>query len=268
MIYTPTINTDNTGNVKMICKIQNFDELLESFTPFIEKLIEREEFRRYQPKTVRKWVQYGLKYSGNFEGNALQKIKKPAKNDNEDEAEIRVNGPVNAGDFLIASDLPGICVATDSPKIGEWVLAKASETNLSDGLKNVPIVRHGISSEIGNHSEYDFTDWIPGTEFLQTLFKELGIENCGRVRLLDLPPFTTYGYHKDGENEWRLHIPLISNNDSFLVLDDKLWRLPVGNVYLINTSARHTAMNCGLTRRIHLVASYSNDILKTVDTDK
>jgi hypothetical protein len=265
MIYIPNINTDNTGNVKMICKIHNFDELLESFKPFIEKVIEREEFRKYQPNTLRKWVQYGLKYSGTFEGNALQK---KLKNDDDNESHIRVNGPVNAGDFLIASDLPGICVAVSSPKVGDWVLAKASETNLTDGLKTVSIERYGISNAIADQTEYDFTDWIPGTEFLQTMFSNLGIENCGRVRLLDLPPFSTYGYHKDGENEWRLHIPLISNNDSFLVVDDKLWRLPVGNVYLINTSLRHTAMNCGLTRRIHLVASYSNDILKTIDTDK
>lgn len=51
----------------------------------------------------------------------------------------------------------------------------------------------------------------------------------------------------------RLHIPIVTNQDCFMVVDDHVCKLPWGNTYLVDTRLPHTAVNAGKKDRIHLV---------------
>lgn len=73
--------------------------------------------------------------------------------------------------------------------------------------------------------------------------------NMYRARVMKLIHKTCYSYHTD--NTPRIHIPLISNDKCFFVIDDQVVRLPAdGSVYLVDTTKLHTAVNANLDHRI------------------
>ena len=88
-----------------------------------------------------------------------------------------------------------------------------------------------------------------------------------RWRLLKLKPKETYTVHRDGDGvqtNIRLHIPVTSNDQSFLAFYDSrpvdnstnsvyYKHLDVGSSYQINTTSFHTAVNYGNTDRYHIV---------------
>lgn len=104
-----------------------------------------------------------------------------------------------------------------------------------------------------------FTVWIEGTELLQSIAHDLGVNEGGRVRLLNLPPKTNYSFHHDPDS-WRVHIPLITNEDAFMIVHGKLWHLPIGNAYLVKVKDFHCAMNSGKEDRIHIVFDWCNNL--------
>jgi len=78
-----------------------------------------------------------------------------------------------------------------------------------------------------------------------------------RSRLMMIEPRTTYSIHKD--HEFRLHLPLITNNQCFMLFpteDDnaKMFHLPAdGTTHWTNTRQFHSAVNFGTEPRLHLV---------------
>lgn len=110
--------------------------------------------------------------------------------------------------------------------------------------------------------------------------RETYIEECinrypdfYRWRILKLKPKMSYSIHSDGDGireNIRLHIPIITNDGSFLAFYDKrpnhqetsqvyFEHLPVGSSYRVNTTNLHTAVNYGSTDRYHLVGvKYEN----------
>jgi hypothetical protein len=98
----------------------------------------------------------------------------------------------------------------------------------------------------------DFTDWVPGTEYLQLVAKSFNIPETGRVRMLMMFPKSTYSFHHDPD-AWRVHIPLITNSDSFMIVHGKMWHMPVGHAYLMQVQHHHLALNAGDENRIHVV---------------
>jgi hypothetical protein len=102
------------------------------------------------------------------------------------------------------------------------------------------------------YTQNDFENWVKGTEEVQKIAKQYNIGNKGRVRLFMLTPETNYIMHGD-QDFYRVHVPLITNDESFLIVDNRLWRLEIGSIYLVKVKDRHTAMNAGKTNRIHLV---------------
>lgn len=89
-----------------------------------------------------------------------------------------------------------------------------------------------------------------------------------RWRVMFLAPMSTYSIHRDslsdGMNNYRLHIPVRTNKDSFLcfyddkpqsgeTLDVRYEHLETGNSYRVNTTGLHTAINHGYEMRIHIV---------------
>jgi hypothetical protein len=99
------------------------------------------------------------------------------------------------------------------------------------------------------HEEYEFTEPNFNIPYTNEIIKSL---NMYRTRLMNMPPKTCYTYHRDFKQ--RMHIPLITNEDCFFLIEDEVVRLPAdGNHYLINTTKRHTFINASLEYRLHLV---------------
>ena len=104
--------------------------------------------------------------------------------------------------------------------------------------------------------ESKYTQLVP--EFEKTYFKEV-FEilrkkfKLGRVRLLLKEPRSTLSWHRDPEP--RLHIPIITNPGSIMVIDNVAKHMPAdGSVWITNNTKYHNAFNGGEEDRIHLVA--------------
>ncbi len=90
-----------------------------------------------------------------------------------------------------------------------------------------------------------------------------------RWRLMKIDPRSIYTIHKDGRGDpnnrnLRLHIPIITNDKAYLMffkepptdsstVDVTYHNLKVGNIYEINTTNYHTAVNHGNKPRWHIV---------------
>lgn len=100
---------------------------------------------------------------------------------------------------------------------------------------------------------------------IETLIKQYS--NYYRWRLMKIKPRRTYSVHKDGlgvSNNIRLHVPITTNPDCFLCFYEDLpssgktiqvhyEHLSTGNVYEVNTTNFHTAVNYGTIDRYHIV---------------
>ena len=104
------------------------------------------------------------------------------------------------------------------------------------------------------------------TEFVEdlkdTYFKEVYDElskrfKLGRVRILLKEPRSTLSWHRDPEP--RLHIPIITNPGSIMVIDEVAKHMPAdGSAWITNNLKYHNAFNGGEENRIHLVACVLN----------
>jgi hypothetical protein len=107
------------------------------------------------------------------------------------------------------------------------------------------------------------TKFIEETEFdiVCDLFKGTYIEevanilnekyNAVRGRFMLLNWKTCLTYHNDFS--MRIHIPIVTDKNCFMVIDDNVYRLPYGGTYLVNTEKKHTALNASKILRTHLV---------------
>jgi len=104
--------------------------------------------------------------------------------------------------------------------------------------------------------EADYSEFIE--EYKNTYFKEVfdilsSKYKLGRVRILLKQPRSTLSWHRDPEP--RLHIPIITNPGSIMVIDNVAKHLPAdGSVWITNNTKYHNAFNGGEENRIHLVA--------------
>jgi hypothetical protein len=107
------------------------------------------------------------------------------------------------------------------------------------------------------HIEFEFREELyPDLYYTNSVVKDHKIH---RTRLMRLLPQTCYTYHKDFSQ--RVHIPLITNENCFIILDDVLNRYPAdGSSYLINTTKMHTALNASNEERWHIVGCTSKRV--------
>ena len=107
-----------------------------------------------------------------------------------------------------------------------------------------------------NINESEYSEFIPDYE--NTYFKEVydvlsSKYRLGRVRILLKEPRSTLSWHRDPEP--RLHIPIITNPGSIMVIDNVAKHMPAdGSVWITNNTKYHNAFNGGEENRIHLVA--------------
>ena len=109
-------------------------------------------------------------------------------------------------------------------------------------------------------NEEAYTEFVK--EFEDTYFKEVYDTlskkfKLGRVRILLKEPRSTLSWHRDPEP--RLHIPIITNPGSIMVIENVAKHLPAdGSVWITNNTKYHNAFNGGEESRIHLVACVLN----------
>ena len=107
----------------------------------------------------------------------------------------------------------------------------------------------GTLSDLDDVTENMFTEFIYDMPYTNSILKE---HNVYRARLMKLKPRSNYTYHQDYTK--RFHIPLITNDKCFFVIDEKVIRYPAdGNYYIIDTTKLHTAINASTEDRIHII---------------
>jgi len=105
-----------------------------------------------------------------------------------------------------------------------------------------------------NFSEKDFNitcDYFKNTYFEYVINEISKHYNVYRGRFLLSQHKTCLTYHKDPSP--RLHIPIYTNEDCMMIIEDKVVRLPFGNTYVVDTRLKHTALNASKHKRTHLV---------------
>lgn len=103
--------------------------------------------------------------------------------------------------------------------------------------------------------EEDFTvlsNLFVGTYF-ETVIKHIAEAgyHAYRGRFMKSLHKTCLTIHKDLTP--RLHIPIYTNENCVMIVDDKVIRLPFGQTYVVDTRLPHTAINASKNSRVHLV---------------
>jgi len=102
--------------------------------------------------------------------------------------------------------------------------------------------------------ETDFSevcDFIKSTyteEVIKKLQEKYGVVR-GRYMISEMKSCLTI--HRDSSK--RMHIPIVTNENCFMVIEDSVYHLPYGSTYRVDTTVPHTAVNASSTRRTHLV---------------
>lgn len=107
------------------------------------------------------------------------------------------------------------------------------------------------------HPESAFTEpMFPDMVYTNRVISDL---KMSRTRIMRLKPYQCYSYHVDPTP--RMHIPLITNDNCFMVIEDIVYRYPAdGNFYLVDTTKKHTFVNASLEDRIHIVGGVDGSI--------
>lgn len=106
--------------------------------------------------------------------------------------------------------------------------------------------------EPAQEAQFSFLSNHYKSTYIEKLIGKLPIKTC-RWRWMIMFGKSCYSMHYD--NTERIHIPLISNSQSYLLFNDptQLFQMSPGHTYKVDTTKVHTAMNCNNTWRVHLV---------------
>ena len=98
------------------------------------------------------------------------------------------------------------------------------------------------------YTNHDIDVPLFDTPYINSLMSEL---NLFYTRLMRLPPGKCYPSHTD--TTVRVHIPIVTNEDNFFIIEDEIIRLPVGSAYRIDTTRTHTFVNASTKPRVHMI---------------
>ena len=108
----------------------------------------------------------------------------------------------------------------------------------------------GMLKPYRREEEYRFVNPLIQDTLFEKLIKEYKMY---RTRIMWINPYSCYSIHKDTSK--RIHIPLITNSECLFVFPDipKLIHLPVGKIYVVDTTKHHSFCNFSDTARLHIV---------------
>lgn len=67
------------------------------------------------------------------------------------------------------------------------------------------------------------------------------------------PPGVKIKFHTDNDKFFKIHLPIISNDDAFFIFEKNRYNLKPGKAYLINTERIHGTENLGNSDRVHFI---------------
>lgn len=105
--------------------------------------------------------------------------------------------------------------------------------------------------------ETKFSHFYFETPYINSI---LQTHNLCRSRVMKLKSKTCLSYHKDPTR--RFHIPVITNENCFFVINNTVHHLPVGKCYIIDSTLQHTAVNASFEDRIHIIGTLCTDHLE------
>ena len=119
------------------------------------------------------------------------------------------------------------------------------------GVEDNPDPFFGIGSmkDLTSYKETDFTEFNFDLPYINHIIEDL---NMCRTRVMRMSKKSCYSYHYDKTK--RIHIPLVTNKNCFMVIEDEVFRYPAdGNYYIVDTTKMHTFVNASFEERIHIV---------------
>lgn len=94
----------------------------------------------------------------------------------------------------------------------------------------------------------------PIVEFVQNLFPNFKMVRGEIVNLTPgrslTPHIDVHWFHSVSK---RIHVPVVSNSESFLTFENRPYHLQPGKVYEINNRITHSGFNSGSTDRVHVI---------------
>ena len=131
------------------------------------------------------------------------------------------------------------------PKFDEQICLQGTEDNLDPFWG---IGKWNRKYKVG-YEETDCNKFIFDLPYTNSIIAELKMY---RTRVMNLKGKTCYTYHRDATK--RIHIPIETNENCFMILDKQVKHYPAdGNYYVVDTTKYHTALNASFLDRIHIV---------------
>jgi len=131
------------------------------------------------------------------------------------------------------------------PKFDEQICLQGTKDNL-DPFWGVG--KWNEKYELG-YKETDFNTFIFDLPYINSILLDLKMY---RTRVMNLKSKTCYTYHRDITK--RIHIPIETNKDCFMIVNKEVKHYPAdGNYYIVDTTQYHTALNASNQDRVHLV---------------
>lgn len=94
--------------------------------------------------------------------------------------------------------------------------------------------------------------------YIHPIFKEMPLTNhyvnslnAFRARIMISDSKSCMSMHRDASP--RIHIPVKTNKDCLMIIDNNCYNLEVGNCYFTDTTKHHTAVNASRENRIHII---------------
>lgn len=110
----------------------------------------------------------------------------------------------------------------------------------------------GSNYLLADQSEEAFNIPLFSMPYINSILKE---HDLVRSRVMRMKPKSCYYWHHDRTK--RLHIPVITHEHCFLLLENEKIHLPAdGRAHVIDTTQNHTALNCSKIDRIHIVGCF------------
>lgn len=159
------------------------------------------------------------------------------------------------------SEIKKKVVALSSRVWAEQNEAKPNKFGVLDKAEH--IVFRFINSFKDHRSYSDRILWEDWKEVIEPLLevttKMYGYNRAKypRIMLAKLPAGESIKPHIDrsqaAQFPHKVHIPLVTNNETFFILDGEKIRMKLGTVYEVNNRKNHSVINNGIGDRIHLI---------------
>ncbi len=126
----------------------------------------------------------------------------------------------------------------------------AIQSNLKDAYKPCPPYHIKNDDEVIERNTFDVE-----TELNFGFAKKIldTFSNIRQTVIAAHPPGTSIDLHTDNDEFVKVHIPILTNKESYFCFEDEKIHLEVGKAYLINTTLPHGTINNGDTDRIHFI---------------